>query len=150
MQNTLRSDASFLQYKISCERRKVERLQHSLQLLTAGGQHTFFVDSKRELHRFDLSKRLDTLPQLLDRPFNRRTVAQLEAQPVLAGDGKATEDGAVVAATRERKRSLAELAERQERLKKLEEEWRQRQEKLKLVVSRQIPALKKKADNSES
>ena len=56
-------------------------MKASLHLLDAEDKpmntHTFFVDSEREKEQFDVAKKLDTHPALLDRTYNRLRLSDL-------------------------------------------------------------------------
>ena len=63
------------------EQKKIEKLKASLHLLDSSDKpantHTFFVDSEREKREFDVAKKLDTHPALLDRTYNRLRLSDL-------------------------------------------------------------------------
>ncbi|RLV96811.1 hypothetical protein DV515_00012428 [Chloebia gouldiae] len=65
---------------------KIERLKAELHLLDAAGssarRHLFFVDTEREVKEFDIAAHLDTLPELVDRVYNRPTIATLQREAV--------------------------------------------------------------------
>ena len=89
-------DLSYIRMQRAKDRKKVEKLQASLQL---GGveeeeevkrTHTIFVDSEKEAKEFDAAKHFDTLPELVQRTHNRPRVALLRK---MALEGIKEEDG---------------------------------------------------------
>ncbi|XP_054718967.1 probable U3 small nucleolar RNA-associated protein 11 [Uloborus diversus] len=75
-------DLNYVNYKLSTEIKKIEKLKSSLAILDIDERpknvHTFYVDSKSEAKRFDVAKQLQTHPSLLDRPYNRPTLEALK------------------------------------------------------------------------
>lgn len=75
-------DINYIISKRVSEKRKLERLQSSLHLISSNNgtqnKHTFFVDSEKEKHSLDLAARLDTHPALLDRAYNRPRMSDLK------------------------------------------------------------------------
>ncbi|KAF9325146.1 UTP11-like, U3 small nucleolar ribonucleoprotein [Podila minutissima] len=83
--------------------------------------HIVFVDNEEEVKKFDPAKHFDTAPELVHRKFNRPRTSQLKKDLTISHLEKAD----IKAATKERERSLAELAsrmEREETMAKLESE----------------------------
>ncbi|KAF8474258.1 small-subunit processome [Kalaharituber pfeilii] len=77
-------DAGYLRVKNAIERKAIERLEVEAALLEIDNQtpgkkrkHTIFVESKAEAKEFDPVKHFDTVPELLDRAYNRPTKEQL-------------------------------------------------------------------------
>ncbi|KAG0246418.1 small-subunit processome [Mortierella sp. GBAus27b] len=83
--------------------------------------HIVFVDTEDEVKGFNPAKHFDTLPELVNRKFNRPKVEQLKKEHNVPQLEKAE----LKAAAKERERSLTELAsrmEREETMAKLEQE----------------------------
>lgn len=68
-------DFKYITMKRTIEANKIRRLQSNLHMTDVAdrtkNKHTFFVDSKAETKNFDLAKRLNTHPALLNRKSNR-------------------------------------------------------------------------------
>uniref|UniRef100_A0A4W3J534 U3 small nucleolar RNA-associated protein 11 n=1 Tax=Callorhinchus milii TaxID=7868 RepID=A0A4W3J534_CALMI len=79
-------DVKYVGMKRIAEAKKIEQLKSELHLLEADGKqpnkHTFFCESKKEVEQFDLAKRLNTLPELVNRVYNRPTVETLQKEKV--------------------------------------------------------------------
>lgn len=107
-------DSRYVTMKHQIEARKVERLQASLHMIDAANEvknsHTFFVDDKEELKSFDVCKRLETHPALLDRKTNRMKVADLHKLNIQDMDPKAIER-----MNKEKSKAYRELERRIER-----------------------------------
>lgn len=75
-------DIKYIIMKRTIESNKIKRLQSELHMIdfanTVQNKHTFFVDSPAEARNFDLAKRLDTHPLLLDRKTNRMKLRDLD------------------------------------------------------------------------
>lgn len=76
--------------KRTIEANKIRRMQSELHMLDAANQvknkHTFFTDDGEEEEDFDLAKRLDTHPSMLQRRTNRPRLADLSKIAMSDGD----------------------------------------------------------------
>eukprot|EP00762_Andalucia_godoyi_P006079 ANDGO_08784.mRNA.1 hypothetical protein len=82
LQHLKEQDRVYLSFKNKIEKAKIDRLQSNLHFIgeTPRNQQTFFVESVDDLKRFDLSERLSTSAELLERTFNRPRKDQLESK----------------------------------------------------------------------
>jgi U3 small nucleolar RNA-associated protein 11 len=78
-------DLSYVRMQRMMDAKKIEKLQSSLHYLTGGDdtigkkrKHTVFVEGNVE--DFDAAKHFDTVPELIDRAFNRPRVEALEKE----------------------------------------------------------------------
>ena len=95
-------DASYVRMKASVEQKKIERLSNGLHFLhgtdgTGGkrpNKHTIFVDSKEEADDFDAAKHFHTLPEYVNRTFNRPRVEKQRKRSKINGlnDNEDNED----------------------------------------------------------
>ncbi|RKP10308.1 small-subunit processome [Thamnocephalis sphaerospora] len=140
MRKLLKSqDLNYVGYARSIDKKKIERLQGDLQfigvadeedeedadeeMLLDGGAsnagpvkptHTLFVDSEEQARKLDVAKHFDTLPELVQRRFNRPTIDQLKTQEIIGPDGAALEK-----LRKQRSRKYRELEARLDRDTKL-------------------------------
>lgn len=79
-------DIKYVEMKRLAEAKKIEQLKSELHLLDTEGkpknQHTFFMDTKKEVRNFDLAAHLNTAPELVNRVYNRPTLETLRKQTV--------------------------------------------------------------------
>ncbi|GCB70175.1 probable U3 small nucleolar RNA-associated protein 11 [Scyliorhinus torazame] len=112
-------DIKYVEMKRVAESKKIERLKSELHLLEADGKppnkHIFFCKSKKEVKEFDLAKRLNTVPELLDRVYNRPTIETLQKEKIKG----ATHPKALEKLARQRKHQYTLLQQHIEREKKM-------------------------------
>uniref|UniRef100_A0A8D2ZPC3 U3 small nucleolar RNA-associated protein 11 n=2 Tax=Scophthalmus maximus TaxID=52904 RepID=A0A8D2ZPC3_SCOMX len=112
-------DIKYVEMKRVAEARKIERMKGELHLLDADSKqknkHTFFVDSKKDVESFDLANHLNTVPELVDRVYNRPTLETLETKSIQG----AVEPRSVRKFARMRKHQYKILSQRIDREKKM-------------------------------
>ncbi|CAL8249054.1 unnamed protein product [Lota lota] len=112
-------DIKYVEMKRVADARKIERMKAELHLLDAKGKeenkHTFFVDSKREVQEFDLAERLNTVPELVGRVYNRPTLETLKTKSIQG----ATDKRNLQKLARQRGHQYTILTQRIERERKL-------------------------------
>jgi len=122
-------DLNFLNMKGQAEKKKIEQMQSSLQLLDedvaeqAPRKHVIFAETEEEARAFDPCKHFNTIPELLHRSYNRLTTDQLGNDVIL----NKKEFGLMTRADKARKRSYEELSqhlEREEMVKNTEKKLR--------------------------
>lgn len=142
-------DLNYITLKRVAESKKIDKLQANLHLLGNDDRpvstHTFFVDSKKEAKSFDFAKRLGTHPSLLDRAYNRPSLAALHKDSL--GN---IPDEVVLEATKEMKRSYKELSKRVEREKELTVVGQKMDMKKKLLDKKHPPMKKVKEGTKTS
>jgi U3 small nucleolar RNA-associated protein 11 len=118
-------DLNYVSYVRSIDRKKIDKLQGELQLVGAMDDeddfipldgkvaepssnagpirptHTFFVDTEQEAKEFDAAKKLNTLPELVTRRFNRPTIEQLKTEEIIGPDGATLKASHISCHTRE-------------------------------------------------
>ena len=75
-------DVSYLLHKKAVDEHKIQRLKEGMQLIgdVKPRSHKIFVETEEDLENFDAAKHFDTLPELLDRSYNRPRLSQLELE----------------------------------------------------------------------
>eukprot|EP00542_Grammatophora_oceanica_P011778 CAMPEP_0194045122 /NCGR_PEP_ID=MMETSP0009_2-20130614/16492_1 /TAXON_ID=210454 /ORGANISM="Grammatophora oceanica, Strain CCMP 410" /LENGTH=256 /DNA_ID=CAMNT_0038689879 /DNA_START=9 /DNA_END=776 /DNA_ORIENTATION=- len=85
-------DLGYLNMQKQVLSKQVNRKKASLQFLDqseSGGKHTLFVTDAKN---FDPAEHFDTLPEMVDRRFNRMRTSDLEKQQQAAAEDSLTED----------------------------------------------------------
>lgn len=122
--------------KLTAIIQKLEKLQASLHFIDDGknsddeeesdeeeerpvkknkSKHIVFVDSETDARKFSPVKHLDTLPELVNRKFNRPRISTLREQAIIAPEtGRDLKD-----IKKERERTFRELASRMKREEEL-------------------------------
>lgn len=117
-------DIRYIEMKRVSEMKKVERLKSELHLLDNDDddddekkkkKHVFFVDSKKEVEDFDLAKHLNTVPELVNRTYNRPTIQTLESKSI----GGAVDPRQIKKLAKQRKNQYEVLSQRIDREKKM-------------------------------
>ncbi|XP_066539896.1 probable U3 small nucleolar RNA-associated protein 11 [Hoplias malabaricus] len=112
-------DIRYVEMKRVAEAKKIERLKSELHLLDANGKiqnkHTFFVDTRKEVEDFDLARHLNTVPELVDRAYNRPTLDTLMNKSILGAVAPKT----VKRLAKQRRLRYEELSQRIDREKKM-------------------------------
>ncbi|XP_076826596.1 putative U3 small nucleolar RNA-associated protein 11 [Brachyhypopomus gauderio] len=112
-------DIRYVEMKRVSEANKIERLKSQLHLLDAEGKqrntHTFFVDTTKEVEEFDLITHLNTVPELVDRTYNRPTLDTLVNKSIKG----AVEPQTVKKLAKQRMLQYNELSQRINREKKM-------------------------------
>ncbi|XP_075226927.1 putative U3 small nucleolar RNA-associated protein 11 [Lycorma delicatula] len=107
-------DMKYIEFKRAIESKKIDRMQSSLHMIDAANKiqnnHIFFVDTPDEVKNFDLARRLDTHPLLLDRKTNRIKNKELKAEVISSIDDEVIQ---------ERNKTYSELEKRIHREKEL-------------------------------
>eukprot|EP00123_Amoebidium_parasiticum_P021693 comp71982_c0_seq1/m.48161 comp71982_c0_seq1/g.48161 ORF comp71982_c0_seq1/g.48161 comp71982_c0_seq1/m.48161 type:complete len:253 (-) comp71982_c0_seq1:22-780(-) len=114
-------DLTYAKRKLMEEKKKVDRLESNLHLLVDRSdderplnQHTIFLDSKKDVAKFDPAEHFNTDPSLVHRTYNRLTKDQLHSTNLQA-------HVPTKRATKARESAYRELEARKERLQKLSE-----------------------------
>eukprot|EP01117_Protostelium_nocturnum_P010721 TRINITY_DN3858_c0_g1_i5.p1 TRINITY_DN3858_c0_g1~~TRINITY_DN3858_c0_g1_i5.p1 ORF type:complete len:262 (+),score=103.86 TRINITY_DN3858_c0_g1_i5:92-877(+) len=106
-------DFNYMLYKQKAEKTKIEKLKETIQAFdgTPINKHTVFVDSEKELKEFDPVEHFQTVPEAVNRTFNRPKKEQLERGEIFISDvgkrGKKVE--------KEREKKYKELLQRMDR-----------------------------------
>ncbi|KAK4518407.1 uncharacterized protein ATC70_008624 [Mucor velutinosus] len=129
-------DKEYIKYQRDLSKRKLEKLQASLHFIDDGknsdeeedseeederpakknkSNHIVFVDSEKQVRKFNPAKHLDTLPELVNRKFNRPRIETLRETAIIAPHtGRELKD-----IKKERERLYKELQSRMKREEEL-------------------------------
>lgn len=111
-------DMGYIIHKKCVDERKVEKLKQSLHFIGEGRPktHKLFVDNAEEVESFDAAKYLDTVPELVDRIYNRPKTATIDEYAA----SSSLKRNELKKALSEKKRSYGELKKRVTRVNKIE------------------------------
>ena len=111
-------DLAYLKLKGQMEMKHTQKLQDSLHMLDeqvlkkAKRKHVIFTDTEEEAKNFDAAAHFNTVPELMDRTFNRLTKEQLASGKVIINK---LAPGQMAAAEKQAAKSYEELDKRRER-----------------------------------
>ena len=71
-------DQGYIQMHVQMNEKKIEKLKKSIHIVPTTGEHTIFVRDQEEAAQFDPVTHFDTVPELMDNPWNRLKKSQLE------------------------------------------------------------------------
>jgi len=115
-------DMKYLLMKKSSEKKKINRLRSSLQILTENipveRNHTIFVDNEEELEKFDPLEYFDTTEECLNRSYNRPIKSTLSEGSLIA-NSHFVQPELIPKLDRSRAKAYRELVQRLERDKQL-------------------------------
>lgn len=102
------------------EKRRVEKLKANLHFLSekSRGQHTIFLDKKKDVKSWSASKHFDTVPELAERTFNRPRLETLRTSLVDAP--LETDLKALSKIKKKRDKAYSELGQRIKRVEKMD------------------------------
>lgn len=133
-------DKKYISMKRTIESNKIKRLQAHLHMTDVAertkNQHIFFVENEKEAKNFDLAKRLDTHPALVNRKSNRMRLKDLDKMNL------DIDEETIKRLNSEREKSYKELSKRIDRERELAKI--QRKMELKGVTKSQKRTLKSK------
>ncbi len=126
-------DAGYIAQKKAIDDSKIERLKSNLHFIgeKRPHSHVVFVDSESEVKDFDAAEHFDTVPEMVDRHFNRIKRRALEkmvedgeeraksSSSKGSGNGGVLMDGSNVSILKQKAQGYKELKQRVERSEKL-------------------------------
>ena len=73
-------DLGYIIYKKAVDDKKINKIKQDIHLIgdVQPKKHTIFVDDNEQLNKFDLVQHFNTLPEFIDRNYNRITTDQIE------------------------------------------------------------------------
>eukprot|EP00038_Savillea_parva_P008887 m.179825 g.179825 ORF g.179825 m.179825 type:complete len:258 (-) comp14868_c0_seq1:69-842(-) len=118
-------DLNYLRAQLTTERKKIDRAKESLPLLSEASEtskllqnkHTVFLESRKEVKKFDSASYFETAPELVGRKFNRPKVKDLESGAAVLGN---VDSKTMKKIAKKRQSAYRELGQRIDRLKKIE------------------------------
>ncbi|KAJ2762281.1 hypothetical protein H4S06_000745 [Coemansia sp. BCRC 34490] len=126
-------DIKYVRMQRDINRHKIAKLESELHLANVASQddetantpqHTVFVDCQKDVDSFDATTHFNTLPEFVDRKYNRPTVESLGKGEIARPSGSVLKKAVL---TREaRLRELKDRLEREQKLKRVEAEMQLR------------------------
>ncbi|KAJ2613355.1 hypothetical protein H4S08_002242 [Coemansia sp. RSA 1365] len=119
-------DVTYVKMQRDINRRKIERLQSELHIADTpkgshlGPRHTVFVDSEEDVRKFKAAEHFNTLPEFIDRKYNRPKIETLESGDIARPTGSMLKKA--VKTRVERLQELKDRLEREEQLQRAESE----------------------------
>ncbi|PIA18482.1 putative UTP11-like U3 small nucleolar ribonucleo protein variant 1 [Coemansia reversa NRRL 1564] len=119
-------DVTYVKMQRDINRRKIEKLQSELHIADTpqgshlGPRHTVFVDSEEEVRKFKAAEHFNTLPEFIDRKYNRPKIEALESGDIARPTGSMLKKA--VKTRVERLQELKDRLEREEQLRCAESE----------------------------
>ncbi|CAG8588718.1 9037_t:CDS:2 [Diversispora eburnea] len=118
----LRNELHFIDHTIAIQDKiGVENETREKKYKSSRSHHTIFVETKEAAKKFDAAKYFDTLPELINRKFNRPRIETLEKEVITAADDERLLQKLHKQRISKHKELKVRL-ERQNQLKKVEQE----------------------------
>jgi U3 small nucleolar RNA-associated protein 11 len=87
LKNLKNQDLAYLQMKYQMDCQKIDKLKKGLHFIQANiikkNQHQIFVDTQKEIDEFNPVEHFDTVPELIERSYNRLRKESLQKNPLL-------------------------------------------------------------------